>query len=86
MNITIKFKSTITAKETYPSAFRVEFTREIKTTNLDEIFEEAHKFEKVITKGLNLVSSTTEILGITQIHDIKSYEALELAEQGIQTI
>lgn len=86
MNITIKFKSHITAEETYPHGFAVEFVREIKTTNINEIFEEAHKFENIITKGLKVVSTTTEILGITFIHDIKTYQALELAEQGIHTI
>lgn len=86
MNITIRFKSVITTEETYPQSFVLDFRREIKTTNLDEIFEEAHKFENIITKNLKLVSSTTNIIGITFINDAEKSELMDLARQGICTV
>ena len=86
MNITILFKSQITTEETYPHSFKVEFAKEIKTTNISEIFEEAHNFEKTITKGLKVVDTITEIKGITFVHDAKKSELMDLARQGITTI
>ena len=86
MNITLKFKSIITAEETYPQSVILEFRREVKTTDIDKIFEEAHEFEELCCKGLKVVSTTTNIMGITFIHDASKSELMDLARQGITTI
>lgn len=93
MNITLKFKSSITTEETYSHCFEVTFAREMQINeykNEDELFDiifnNAHEFENIITKGLKVVNTTTECLGITFIHDAKSYQLLDLAKAGFQTI
>ena len=93
MNITLKFKSSITTEETYPHCFEVTFVRDMRLNEyktedelFDLIFNIAHEFENIITKGLKVVNTTTECLGITFIHDAKSYQLLDLAKAGFQTI
>ena len=93
MNITLKFKSSITTEETYPHCFEVTFVREMQINeykNEDELFDiifnNAHEFENIITKGLKVVGSTTEILGITFVHNALESELMDLAKQGITTI
>ncbi|MBO7043010.1 hypothetical protein J6W34_00305 [bacterium] len=93
MNITLKFKSRITTKETYPHSFLVEFVREMQIDDYkdeyelsDIIFKRAHEFEETITNSLHVVDTITECLGITFIHDIKTYQMLDLARAGFKTI
>ena len=95
MNVTLKFQSRITSEETYPHSFVVTFTRELRAhcenykdeNELREIiFNDAHEFENVITKGLKVVSIITECLGITFIHDAKTTELLDLARLGIERV
>ena len=95
MNITLKFKTTITTEETYPHSFVVIFARELrihiedyKDENElhDIIFNNAHEFETIITKGLHVVNMTTECLGITFIHDAKFSELTDLARLGLKRI
>ena len=93
MNITLKFKTNITTKETYPHSFDLTFVREMQINDYkdenelsDIIFDNAHAFEDIITDKMHLVTSTTECLGITFIHDAKSYQLLDLARLGIERI
>ena len=93
MNITLQFKTRICTEETYPYSFYVDFTRELKIDEYkdedelyDIIFNNAHEFEKIITKGLKFVDSTTECLGIRFISSAKSYQLLDLARLGIERI
>lgn len=93
MNITLKFESTITTEETYPHSFKVTFERELQIDEyadenelLKIIFNKAYEFEHIITKGLKVVDTMTEIKGITFIHDIKSWQPLDLARLGIERI
>ena len=83
MNALLKFRSRITTEETYPYSVFIEF--KVECHNVEDIFEEAHKFEEGIIKG-KIIDTTTECLGILQIRSMKSWEALDLARQGIQTI
>ena len=93
MNITLVFKTRICAEETYPHSFEIKFARELQINDykdenelFDIIFNNAHEFEDTITKGLKIVNSTTECLGLSFIHDIKTYQALDLAKLGIERI
>lgn len=93
MNITLLFKSNITTEETYPHSFELKFAREMQINDYKDenelseiIFNNAHEFEKIITDKLHLCSSTTECLGITFIHDAKSYQLLDLARIGLERI
>lgn len=95
MNITLAFQTRICTKETYPHSFEIKFARELniafdsyKDENelLDIIFKDAHDFENIITSKLQLVDSTTEILGVTFIHHAKNSELLDLARLGIKTL
>lgn len=83
MNALFKFRSRITTEETYPYSVWIEF--KIECHEVDKIYEEAHEFEKKIIKG-KIIESSTECLGILQIRQMKSSEALDLARKGIQTI
>lgn len=69
------------------------FTREVRVQDYkdeqelhDIIFNSAYDFEKLITSGQKLVSSTTECLGITWMSEVKSYQALDLARLGLERI
>ena len=95
MNATFQFKSRICTKETYPYSFYVTFTREVsakcedyKDENdlLEIIFKKAHEFEDTITKGLQVVDTTTEVEGYRLIHDAKTTELLDLARLKIKRI
>ena len=93
MNITLLFKSNITTKETYPHSFELKFAREMQIDEYKDendlyeiIFKNAHEFEEIITSNLHLVSSTTECLGITFIHNAKQYQLLDLAKLGIERV
>ena len=93
MNITLKFKSRITTEETYPHSFEATFVRELRLSDYKDenelyeiIFKNAHEFEDTITKGLHVVSTTTECLGITFIHDAKTWQLLDFARLGIERI
>jgi len=83
MNALLQFKSRITTKETYPYSVWIEF--KLECHDVETIFEEAHEFEKKIIKG-QIIDSTTECLGILQIRNMKSWEALDIARKGIHTI
>ena len=83
MNALLKFRSQITTEETYPYCVILEF--KLECHNVDTFFDEAHEFEKNMIKG-KIISTTTECLGILQIREMKSYEALDLARKGIQTL
>ena len=93
MNITLLFKSIITTEETYPSSYELRFRREFRIkeykdeNELIEIFmKAAHDFEELTYQGMKFAGSTTEILGITFIHDAKTSELLDLARLGIERI
>ena len=93
MNITLVFKTRICAKETYPHSFEVKFARELQINDYKDenelyeiIFNNAHEFEQIITKGLHVVDTTTECLGISFIHDAKNYQLLDLARLHIERI
>ena len=93
MNITLVFKTRICTEETYPHSFNIEFAREMQIDDyknedelFDIIFNNAHNFEDIITKGLKVVDSTTNCLGISFIHDAKSYQLLDLAKLGIERL
>ena len=83
MNALLKFRSRVTTEETYPYSVYIEFKLECHDVN--KVFNEAHEFEKKIING-HIIDTTTECLGILQIRNMKSWEALELEEKGIQTI
>ena len=95
MRATLQFKTRICTEETYPYSFYVTFTREI-TAHCDEykdenelleiIFNNAHEFEKLITKGLKVVDMTTELTGYRLIHDAKSCELLDLARLHVERV
>ena len=95
MTATFQFKSRICTRETYPYSFYVTFTREVrahceeyKDENelCDIIMKSAHEFEDIITKGLQVVDTTTEIEGFRLIHDAKTTEMLDLARLGIERV
>lgn len=93
MNITLAFKSVITTKETYPHSYELRFKKEFQINEykdeneLLEIFmKSAHDFEELTYKGMTFAGSSTEILGITFIHDAKNYQLLDLARIGIERI
>ena len=95
MRITLQFKSRICTEETYPYSFYVTFVRELQVS-IDQykdenelreiIFNDAHEFEKIITKGLKFVDSTTECLGYRFISSAKSSELCDLARLGIERV
>ena len=93
MNITLVFKTRICAEETYPHSFEVKFAREMQIDDyknedelFDIIFNSAHEFENIITKGLKVVDTTTQCLGISFIHDARTWQLLDLAKLGIERI
>lgn len=95
MNVTFQFKSRICTEETYPYSFYVTFTREV-TAHIDEykdedelfgiILKSAYEFENIITKGLKVVDTTTEVVGYRLIHDAKQSELLDLARLHIERV
>lgn len=95
MNATFQFKSRICTEETYPYSFYVTFTREVKAhcenykdenELMEIIFNKAHEFEQIITKGLKVVDTTTECVGYRLIHDAKFCELSDLAKLGIERV
>ena len=84
MNVTMKFRSRITTKETYPKCFILEYALEVKDS--ENIFEEALEFERKITANFHVIESNTECQGFTFIHHAKMWEMCKLAEQGIERI
>ena len=95
MTGTFEFKSRICTEETYPYSFYVTFTREV-TAHIDEyedendllgiILHSAHEFENIITKGLKVVDTTTELVGYRLIHDAKFSELTDLARLHIERV
>lgn len=83
MNVLLKFRSRIITEETYPHSVSIEFACEAHDS--EDIWKEAHEFETSIIKG-RIVDTTTECLGILQIRNAKTSEALDLARLGLETI
>lgn len=93
MTITLKFKSIITAEETYPLSFELNFKKTLKIENYDTedeliniIFNSAHTFEKTITSNLHVLDIITECKGIQFIHYAKTSQLLDLERIGIKII
>lgn len=82
MNVKMKFKSIITTEQSYPYSLRIEFAYDV--TDAEDIFKGVYDYLDSQIKGI--VSATTECLGIIFINQMASWEALEVAKQGIQNL
>ena len=82
MNVLMKFKAQITTEKTYPHSLWIEFCYEV--TDSEDVFKGVYDY---LSEQINkIVDATIECLGILQIRNIRTYEALDLARQGIQNL
>lgn len=87
MNITCKFKATLTTKESYPHAMIIEFAMECEDPSMESIMRDsAFYLEKVLDLKNKMVDLEIECLGCTFIHHAMLDELKKLDSQGLKRI